>query len=412
MFFGSPTRVREIALALRKTTELLGRELAFPTPVAPVWSEFEWRIAQAVLAMQGTSSLFSSRSRWVGPDSWQHFLRQQRHHTAARHGMIVHLLNEIDLRARHADIAVIALKGAALHARGVYVAGERPMADIDLLIRGEDANALAEVLGECGYLASSMTRRHRAFKPKMAKPATVLRLGEHVDAPIKIEVHTRVAERLPVAVVDITDCIFPRTVHPGLNAYSCITSLMLHVLLHTAGNMRARALRLIQLNDIAALAGCFETSDWNDLVATRIDGQSLWWAFPPLALTARYYPSAIPTAVLDCVSADCPGLLLRRSRRQALTDVSWSNIRIEAFPGVEWSRSVLEALRFIGSRIMPNLEARTELKTGAEQIPGSSIIGWYESSHSRRILRWIFTRPPRVQTMLSVRAALAVTWTR
>jgi hypothetical protein len=28
-------------------------------------------------------------------------------------------------------------------------------------------------------------------------------------------------------------------------------------------------------------------------------------------------------------------------------------------------------------------------------------------SHGKRILRWIFTRPPRVQTLLIVRAALS-----
>lgn len=51
--------------------------------------------------------------------------------------------------------------------------------------------------------------------------------------------------------------------------------------------------------------------------------------------------------------------------------------------------------------------ARLELKEGAAQIPGSSAVPWYGISHGARILRWVFPRPSRVQTLLSVRAALA-----
>ena len=42
---------------LRTTTELLAQELAAPTSEPPRWSEFEWRIACAVAAMQGVSPL-------------------------------------------------------------------------------------------------------------------------------------------------------------------------------------------------------------------------------------------------------------------------------------------------------------------------------------------------------------------
>ena len=47
---------------------------------------------------------------------------------------------------------------------------------------------------------------------------------------------------------------------------------MMHLLLHAAGNMRARALRLIQLHDIARLAQAFGSGDWKELLAARPDG--------------------------------------------------------------------------------------------------------------------------------------------
>ena len=115
---------------------------------------------------------------------------------------------------------------------------------------------------------------------------------------------------------------------------------------------------------------------------------------------------SIPPHLLASLDKDCPWLLGRRARRQQLTDVSWSNIHVEAFPGLEWSRTPREALLFMSSRVWPSREARSELREGAAQIPGSAAIPWYGISHRARILRWVFAKPPRVQTLLSVRAAL------
>jgi hypothetical protein len=316
-------------------------------------------------------------------------------------------LDAIDSQARREHVPLVALKGAALHAGEFYAAGERPMGDIDLLVRPEDSTAIARALEFCGYEAAFVSRRHQVFQPRVRKISTGGRLGEHVDDPIKIEVHTRIAERLPVKTVDITQFLLPSVVHAGLNAYPSAASLMMHLLLHAAGNMRARALRLIQLHDIALLAARFGPGDWEELLTARPDGRTSWWALAPLTLTARYYAGTIPADLFARLDPECPWLLARLARRQRLADVSWSNIRIQAFPGVEWSRTPLEALEFMSSRIWPNREALSELKEGAAQIPDSSTVPWYGISHGARIVRWVFSRPPRVQTLLSVRAALA-----
>jgi hypothetical protein len=397
----------KVAAALRTTTETLARELAVPTQEPPLWTEFEWHIARAVAGMQGVSSLLHKGLRWEGPESWRWFLHEQRKHSVARHLHIARLLDAIDSQARLEGVALVALKGAALHASGIYTAGQRPMGDIDLLIRNDDAKAVARVLDACGYEAAFTTHRHQVFQPRARKVSSSVRLGEHVDNAIKIEVHTRIAEPLPVIAADITQFLVPPAAHAGLNPYPSTASLMLHLLLHAAGNMRAHALRLIQLHDIALLAGRFGPGDWEELFAMRPDGRTLWWALAPLMLTARYYPAAVPPDLFARLGMECPWLLGRLARRQRLTDVSWSNIRIAAFPGVEWSRSPREALDFMIGRIWPSREARLELKEGGAQIPDSSSVPWYGISHGARILRWIFSRPPRVQTLLSVRAALA-----
>ena len=145
---------------------------------------------------------------------------------------------------------------------------------------------------------------------------------------------------------------------------------MRHLLLHAAGNMRARALRLIQLHDVALLAAQFGRDDWEELLRERSDDQGIWWAFAPMMLTARYYPGVIPPGVLARLRTHCPTLLRKHTHRQGLVGVSWSNILIEAFPGVEWSRTPGEALIFMKSRIWPSRNALIELKRGGCTDPG------------------------------------------
>jgi len=395
-----------VAAALRKTTEALAHDVAVPANEIPQWTEFEWRIARAAAAMHGISSLLYRGLRWQGPESWQRFLRGQWEQSVERHRQIARLLDAIDSQARCEGLALMALKGAALHAGGFYAGGERPMGDIDLLVHSDHANRIARLLEHSGYEAAFTLSRHQVFKPRIRRIPTSGRFGEHVDNPIKIELHTRIEEHLPVKVVEITQLLLPPAMHAGLNAYPSIVSLMLHLLLHAAGNIRARALRLIQLHDIALIAARFVASDWEELLATKPEGHSLWWALAPLMLTARYYPAVIPSTVFARLSVECPWLLCKLAGRQQLKDVSWSNIRIAAFPGVEWSRSPLEALDFMSSRIWPSRKARLELEAGAAEIPGVSTIPWYGIPHVARIFRWIFSKPPRVQTFLCVRAAL------
>jgi hypothetical protein len=396
-----------IAAALRKTTEFLARELVAPSADPPVWTDFEWRIGRAAAAMHGISSLLCAGLRWAGAESWRQFLDEQRDHAVGRHLQIVRLLDAIDSEARCRGIALVALKGAALYARGIYAAGERPMGDIDLLVPPAAVEATAQLLGSCGYTVDYTHRRHQVFRPANSTVPPAGRLGEHVDNPIKVEVHTRIAEPLPLARTDITPLIFPGSAHAGLNGYPSATSLMMHLLLHAAGNIRARALRLIQLHDIALLAAHFGRDDWEELLSARPDDRGPWWAFAPMMLTARYYPGVIPPSVLAQLRTHCPRLLRKHTQRQGLVGVSWSNILIEPFPGVEWSRTPGEALRFMRSRIWPSRDALRELNEGAAQIPDVSAVSWYGMSHAKRILRWIFTRPPRVQTLLIVRTALS-----
>jgi len=398
--------LRTIAAALQVTTETLAREISQPTAQAPRWSELQWRIAEAATVMHGTGALLANRLRWKGPDRWQAFLSEQRRQTELRWERIAALLDRIDTLMRQAGIACVALKGSALYRIGLYPTAERTMGDIDLLVRAADTAVASALLTTLGYQEAFSTRRHRTFE--LVEPAHGVGFGEHVDNPIKIELHERIAEPLPVREIDITALAFPCAARPGINPYPSIASLLRHVLLHAAGNLRSRALRFNQLHDVALLAQRLRGEDWDELLHEGVTARGAWWALAPLSLTARYYPQAIPQQIITAAACGAPVLLRRISRRHRLTDVSWSRIQIQAFPGIEWSGSLAEAVEFMLSRVCPRRDALNEIHQSIREHPFMTAVPWYRLSHVNRILRWVFSQPPRVQAIYPVRVALGI----
>lgn len=395
---------RVIEAALRATTERLIREAVSPERITPDWNDFEWAVARAVCAMQGISGLLATRLPWRGPPAFRDFLETQHAHMRARDARVGELLAGLDVAFAEAGIAFVALKGSAIRELHLHQAGERPQADIDLLVDPKDLAACAAPLARLGYELCFSARRHDVYVPALREP--VSRFGEHPDNVFKIEVHTTVAEPLPVEPVDITASIFPAHRSPGVNAYANLAALMRHTCLHAAGNMRANALRFFQIYEIALLARRLTAADYSELFDDGADPARAWWLLPPLALAARYLPGSVPPRRLEELRAVCPRRLRERYARVPVYEVSWSNLRIQALPGAEWSRTVGESLRLARSRAFPSRIARHELALLKDAAPELMQVRWYGAPHLERILRWLFTRPPRVQTITAVSAAL------
>jgi hypothetical protein len=394
-----------VKAGLRRTTEALAEELALARPggAIPEWSDLEWRLASAAAAAHGVAPLLSKFSTWQNPQ-WRQFLSSQRDHVEHRHRRIEALLKIIDIEAREAGLAIVPLKGSALHALGIYAPGDRPMADIDLLVRESDTTRAIALLQDIGYVESFVQWKHRVFKPATGEP--VFGLGEHRDTPVNIELHTRIQERLPITAVDITARIYPRDPRPGLNPYPSNGALMSHLLLHAAGNICGRSLRLLHLNDISLLATRMLASDW-DVLWDEQAADAPWWALPPLRLVARYYRNAIPAAVLARIERNCPTVLRTISRYQTLTRVSCSALWLSALAGIEWSRSIGDVAQYLMNRVRPPEEAikeRADMLRTQFWLQGQS---WVRLKHGRRVLTWL-TRPvPRMDTLYVVRAAMA-----
>jgi hypothetical protein len=391
--------------ALHRITESLATALGDPHARRPGWSELEWQLSPAVAAIHGISPLLAGALRWEGPAHWAHFLAEQHRHTLLRQQRIEELLATIHERSRSAGIAIVALKGAALQIAGVYAAGERPMADLDLLVRPADVETAVAVLLALSYRDAGTTWKHQGFDPPGAEPRAIL--GEHADNPIKIDLHHRISERLPLTPTDLTDLVFPPHAQPGLNGYPRAAALLAHVLAHAAGSMTHRGLRLIQLCDIERLARRMTGTDWEEILHLHRANRRLWWAAPPLILTARYFPGTVPRDVLFQLERGCPWILRQITRRRKLADFSYSHLYIDPIPGVIWARSARQALQYVGSRVFPSREQRAQIDVVSKTGPWSAEPLWHRQSQVRRILQWLTSRPTRTETLQPVRVALS-----
>jgi hypothetical protein len=337
---------------------------------------------------------------WRGPPGWHAFLEEQRAETLKRHQLIEALAKLIDQQAREAGIPMVALKGAALHRMGFYRAGERPMADLDLLVEEPDMASATNLLEAQGFDVELSFWKNRIFKAKGA--ATVSGLGERHDYPIKVELHWRIRERLPLELTDVSQFVFPANPQPGLNPYPSRASLLMHLVLHAAGSMINRDMRLVHLHDLALVCGRMQAGDWEEILCRGESGtQSLWWFAPPLQLARRYYPDIVPSSILQRLQSTCPARLRRAATRRSVTDFSHSNLWVRAFPGIAWAQSGSEAFRYILGRVHPDAEARRMRKIDAAS-PWAAHSPWLGLPQGSRILRWITSRPTRPATMYTV----------
>jgi hypothetical protein len=393
-----------IAAALSATTERLVREVVAPRETPPDWNDFEWAVARAVCTLQGIAGLLARRLRWVGPPHFREYLERQRAQLLDRDSQVAELLSNLDAVLGRAGIAFVPLKGSALRALRLHQSGDRPQGDVDLLLEARDLAGCGALLQTLGYESRYSIRRHEVYARPAPEEADYF--ARYSDNPLKIELHTRISETLPIERVDITDSIRPVGAAPGANSYANSAALLRHVSLHAAGSLRANAMRFIQIYDIALLASRMTPGDWREFSEVTAHQQD-WWLFPPFALAARYVPGSVPEQVLADLRSICPRRLRDRYERVTIYEVSWSNLRIEALPGLEWSRRPGDALQLARNRLWPTRLALDELAATLVVQPALMQVRWYGVSHFERLARWLFTRPPRVQTLTSVRAALA-----
>lgn len=393
-----------IQRALRETTETLACDLVRPCRRPPEhWSASDWLIARAAASLHGISPLLAQSLRWQGPPGWEAFLQDQRAQTLSRYEQMRGVLSRLDAGSRQRRVGFIALKGAALHDAGIYSPGDRPMADLDLLARESDVPKLARVLEEMGFERTATTWKHEVFEPgDRCMPA---RFGEHAGNSMKIDLHSRISEIMPRRLIDVSEFVMTRPPSPGLNPYPTPAAMMIHLLLHAAGAMLFRTLRFVQIYEIGRLVARFSEADWSEVLALREAEQGLWWALPPLALVDRYYGS-VPQQVLATAAQCCSWPLRRASRRHLVSDVSFSDLRRSAFPGLRWAQSSREMLAYVMERSLLSARVLARRPGALPVSPGPPPPQPFPRPN-QHAEPWLALRPARPATLQAVQAVLA-----
>jgi Uncharacterised nucleotidyltransferase len=392
----TPAFMRSALLELPDVTETLAMEFACAGTSEPDWPDWKWGVARGVVTIHGMAGVLAANSAWNRGPGWRDFLHGQQAHIAERQRHVSKLLEAIGQEAIAAGIPVAALKGATLPAFGLAPLGSRPLADLDLLVDAKERAPMVNILRKLGYREAEDGWKHLAFEPARTVPCS--EFGEHRDRAIGIDLHFSIRERLAEQIIDITREVATDSAAAGIVIYQSRMSLLRHLLLHAAANIASRWLRGIQLHDIASVVAQFDQRDWNQLLSIGQDSRSRWWSYAPLALTARYWPQAIPTEILGSIAADCGVLHRHMSRAAKLHDVSASNHRLTAFPQLMWSQSPAGALRYCWRRVFPSRETLGSYAHMTNRSDFAAKVEWFGMSQTMRALKWLFDRPPRHAT--------------
>jgi hypothetical protein len=124
---------------------------------------------------------------------------------------------------------------------------------------------------------------------------------------------------------------------------------------------------------------------------------------------SRYYAGRVPKRVLMTLNDGCPRFLRSIATQRSLVAVSYSHLWVNAFPGIEWSRSLTEMLRFALGRLHPSRDHLAQREYIAKSESWAKHSQWSQLSQSRRVLRWLSARQARPATMSAVAAALVHT---
>lgn len=281
-----------------------------PSAIA-LWGGAEWREAKQAALIHGIAPLLGAspeveRAFAAAPEEFRAYLASQAALNAARVARMRGELNSILERAREAGLEVLPLKGAAILLAELLPVEQRPLNDLDFLVRPPGREPFEAILQALDYRLSAESPRHREFKCHRFSTEVAFREGEHPENPILVEVHTWAGQEMFSALrADITAPLWAHGKAPR--------GLLLHLAVHAGANAAKRRLRLIQLIDLARLAPAMVEDDWVWLRDAAQAAQAGALAATSLRLAERFAglrvpPAAIPPAPhgLDALLDNAP----------------------------------------------------------------------------------------------------------
>lgn len=286
------------------------------------WSAADWVAFRRAVAMHGLAPYLVRRLRERDlldrvPADVGSWLAGQRDANRSRIRRMHDELAAILRRAAAAGIEVMPLKGSLLTTLDGVEPGERPMADLDVLVRPDDRAAIGAVLVELGYRAEPTIGR-RPGPDTFVDPGggvVVSFDGEHADNPRRVEVHIDVKRHLwPWDDTDRLTGALWAGASPGVvlgepAVLPGFDTTFAHLAIHATSDLLVGRGRLVHWLDFAVLAG--RTTGPSDWLHPRL-------AYPSLALAARSMSVGLGALELGMLEARMPQRLVAWARRVPL----------------------------------------------------------------------------------------------
>jgi len=201
-----------------------------------------------------------------------------------------------------AKVPVRFLKGSELIHSYYDDPSNRPMSDIDILIKPCDLPVLAKALKQEGFIRSSDTPKHAVF---IRSGNVVTTDGEHPDNPIDLEVHTQIVFYLTAVSIDFTRIFWQEPPLPPA------VVLFLHVAVHAAANMFNGSLRAIQLQDLKLITRKLSAKHWEAITAVSLELKLAGFVYAPLYLAEKHLKAQVPESFFASLEPFVPESLKR-----------------------------------------------------------------------------------------------------
>ena len=271
--------------------------LGGPAAQNPHWPPAMWETFQRACRVHGVAPLLHQKlddAPWLDSSirGWlaeQYDFNEQR--IAKMHGELKQILAAFAQQ----KIPLMPLKGSILSAGYYDAPGQRPMADLDLLIQARDFETGAHLLRQLGYERDVVHWKHTEFS-KPGNRQVVSSTCEHPDNPRKLELHPHCRETFAGPTLDLTELMWGNAIQSDLLGEPAIVpnteALWLHLLVHATYHLWQGRGRLIHLVDLARVSPHLtDPQHWLNKVDAR-------FTYPALAMQQRYLPNTLTTDLL------------------------------------------------------------------------------------------------------------------
>jgi hypothetical protein len=322
-------------------------------PAIASWSQAEWEAALWVVYWQNALPWLAARVEETQielPERVNGRLQTINSACRERTKQMLAACTEILAAFQAAGIETMLLKGAVLAPMIYPDPFQRPLADLDLLIRPRDMAASRTImLNQLGFRYYSRSAEDEVFLRGDRK--------ENIWAPDNVhpvEVHFTLREEYAGIGYELAETMWAESAaRPYWQGTSARipnpAALLLHVCAHTSSDWIIQRGRLMHIDDIRQLCAAMQPADWQ-MFDGLVQPNAARFIYPALAFVSRYTPLAIPASTLNSLRENCPPALLEWLVHTELAEASESNPTSRSGIGLEiarrLARSRLDIVRF------------------------------------------------------------------